>query len=89
MRKIKEIRYSSRFEKNFKKLPIRIQQKVLKLGDVFMNDPFNHRLATHKLHGKQAGYYFFSLTYSLRIIFKFIDDKTVGFVDIGPHAIYK
>ena len=89
MREIKEIRYSSRFEKNFKKLPMNIKQKVLKLEDVFMGDPFNSRLGTHKLHGKQARYYSFSITYSLRIIFEFIDNKTVGFVDIGPHSIYK
>lgn len=68
---------------------MKIKQKVLKLENIFLDDPFDARLNTHKLHGQQAKYYAFSATYSLRIIFEFIDSETVGFVDIGLHSIYK
>lgn len=89
MERIRKIKYSSRFKKNIKRLPFPVKQKILKLEKIFMNNPFDPHLDTHKLHGKMKNYYSFSLTHSLRIIFEFINNETVGFVDIGPHSIYK
>lgn len=54
-----------------------------------MKDPHSSSLKTHKLRGELAGYYSFSVSYNLRILFEFINDREAGFIDIGTHEVYK
>jgi len=65
------------------------QDLVKKKINLFLQDPFNKSLKTHKLSGKLSSYWPFSINYHLRIMFEFIDKKTVGLVDIGTHGIYR
>jgi len=55
-----------------------------KLG-MFMNDPFDSSLRTHKLAGKLKDYWSFSIEYDLRVIFYFEDAETAVLVDLGTH----
>lgn len=87
--KIKTIYYSSLFVKKFKKIPKRIQKQAVKKEALFKSDPFSPSLKTHRLKGELNEYWAFSINYSYRVMFEFIDDKTVGFVNIGTHEIYK
>ena len=87
--KIKKIYYSSKFQKNFKKIPERIQKEMIKKEKLFRQNPLHPLLKTHRLKGKYEKFYSFSLTYSYRILFEFISDERVGFVNIGTHAIYR
>lgn len=82
------IYYSSAFKKSIKKYRSHRSQ-IQKRIELFMKYPFDRRLKTHKLQGELNGYYSFSITYNLRILFEFIDENTIGFVDIGTHAVYK
>lgn len=78
--------YSSTFKKSAKRhVSHRVQIK--KRIKIFTENPFDARLKTHKLKGEFAGYYAFSVTYSLRILFEFIDEASVGFIDIGTHEV--
>lgn len=43
----------------------------------FQNEPFHPKLHTKPLRGKLAGSYSFRLGRDYRVIFKFIDNKTV------------
>jgi mRNA-degrading endonuclease YafQ of YafQ-DinJ toxin-antitoxin module len=52
---------------------------------VFQNDPYDPSLQTHKLKGTLAGSLAFSLTYKLRIVFKFTAEGYAQFSDIGTH----
>jgi len=54
---------------------------------LFLNDPFDSRLKTHKLSGKLKDLWSFSLEYDLRVVFFFTKDKPkkAVFVDIGTH----
>ena len=54
-----------------------------------MANPFEKSLRTHKLTGRLSGFWSFSINYHLRIIFYFIAENVVGFVNIGTHGIYK
>lgn len=87
--KIQNVYYCVRFKKsldNFNSIEKkRIKQKLQQ----FLNDPFNPQLKTHKLSGKLNKYWSFSITYQIRIMFEFIDSKSVGLVDIGTHKIYQ
>lgn len=52
---------------------------------VFMNDPFDAKLRTHKLSGKLDGLYSFRVDYDIRIVFYFADKDKAVFLDIGTH----
>lgn len=84
-----EIRYTSKFEKEYRKLPKAVQLKAEKVEKIFFKNPFDSRLKTHKLSGDLEGFWSFSVTYSERIIFEFYDSTHVMFHSIGNHDIYK
>lgn len=83
------ILYSSRFERKFRKLPWEVQERSLEKEQIFRADPFDSRLKTHKLQGSLAGYWSFSVGYSYRIIFRFVDENIAAFDVIGDHDIYE
>ena len=85
---ITQIEYSSNFAKQFKKLTPRIQKQAIKAEKLFKKDPFSTQLKTHKLTGKLAGLWAFSINYNDRIIFKFLGKQKVLFLKIGSHEIY-
>jgi len=83
-----KIEWSSGFKKAYKKqvnkfpdLPITLSEKL----NIFIKDPFDARLKTHKLTGKLSDLWSFSLSYDRRVIFHFEDEDTVLLVDIGTH----
>ena len=53
--------------------------------NLFVTDPFNPLLKTHKLSGKLKGLWVFSCLYDCRIIFKFIKKEEALLIDIGSH----
>jgi addiction module RelE/StbE family toxin len=86
--KIKNIYYSSYFKKSLRKYSS-YKAKIIKKLKKFMENPFDPSLKTHKLTGKLSSYWSFSIDYNLRIIFEFIDEESVGLIEIGTHEIYK
>ena len=85
-----EIIYSSKFAREYKKLPSNIKDIAEEQESIFRKDPFDSRLKTHKLKGKLSGFLSFSIGYKYRIIFEFAKDrKTVYFHTVGDHDIYQ
>lgn len=84
-----KIYYSSKFAKEYKKLPRKVKLSAEKKEKVFRNDPFDSQLKTHKLTGRLKEYYSFSIEYQYRIIFEFIKKDVVWFHSVGTHEIYK
>ena len=80
--------FLSRFEREYKKLPKHIKTIAEERFEIFLKNPFNHRLKTHKLSGIFDGYYAFSIDHSYRIIFEFTRDGDVRFYRVGDHNIY-
>ena len=89
MKKIKIIRYSSKFERSYKKLPLEEKLIAEEREQVFRKDSFDSKLKTHKLKGKLRNRWSFSLTYSQRVLFSFYKDDEIIFYDIGDHRIYQ
>ncbi len=84
-----EIFYSSKFEKEFRRLPKNIQKRALEREQWFRENPFDSRLHTHPLTGSLDGNHAFSINDSYRILFVFGDSrKTVTFLRAGNHDIY-
>ena len=84
-----EISFSSSFRKALRKrLKGAATEEVFwKTVEVFIKNPFEPKLKTHKLSGNLKGLWSFSLGYDLRIVFYFTKDKPqkAVFVDIGTH----
>ena len=86
---IQHIYYSSHFGKAFKNLSSQVKKQAIQKEKIFRADCFNPRLKTHKLKGKLENYWTFSINYSYRILFEFMENKSVGFIDVGDHSIYR
>lgn len=85
-----EIIYSSKFAREYKRLPSSVKLIAEKQEEVFREDPFDSKLETHKLKGKMAGFLSFSINYKHRIIFEFGENKNiVHFLSVGDHSIYQ
>jgi len=80
--------YRPRFEREFKKLPKKIQDLAEEKVEIFRKNPFDPCLDTHKLHGLLKTFWAFSVDYKNRIIFDFCDKNTIRFYSIGDHDIY-
>ncbi|MBI2578032.1 MAG: type II toxin-antitoxin system RelE/ParE family toxin [Candidatus Wildermuthbacteria bacterium] len=87
--KIKEIRYSSKFEKEYRALPIRIKKIAERKEELFRENAFHPTLKTHKLQGGLKEFYSFSINREYRIIFEFADSDVVWFHSVGDHSIYQ
>jgi len=80
---------SKKFVKNWSKLNPKTKNETVKKIDIFLEDPYLPTLKTHKLTGKLKDYWSFSISYNLRILFRFYKEDAVEFIDIGGHEIYK
>ena len=89
MPRIKEIRYSSRFLRSLKAFPLAYKQIIAEREAIFKANCFDPRLKPHKLKGYPRGRWSFSLTFSHRVLFEFIDKGIIGFIDVGDHSIYR
>lgn len=85
-----EIELSSRFLRKAKKLTKSEQEKLSKKIEIFRKDPDNPKLKTHALTGKLQGLLSFSLTYSKKVIFTYVEKNKALFLDVGSHdEVYK
>ncbi len=80
--------FSSKFERAYKKLSQELKKKAKEKEKIFRKNPFDTRLKTHKLHGKYKKYWSFSISDSYRIMFDFISEKEIVFINVGDHNIY-
>lgn len=78
--------YSPQFLRSFEKLSKDIQDLFRAKEIIFRNNPFDPRLKTHKLKGKDE--WAFLITYKIRIIFNWKKD-IVALANIGDHSIYR
>ncbi len=83
------IRYTKKFEREYKKLPLEIKVKAEIRERLFRKDPHISTLKTHKLSGDLQNLWSFSVDYKFRIIFEFTDSRIIFFHSIGDHDIYK
>jgi len=85
-----KILYSSKFAREYKKLPSDIKDSAETLEIIFRHGPFSPKLKTHKLKGKLCGFLAFSIGFKYRIIFELSSDKkTAYFHSVGDHDIYQ
>ena len=92
-RPIKKIEYNTGFERYFnrylKKISSSERVSIFELLEIFSKNAFDIRLKTHKLHGRMADRWAFSINHKDRIIFRFVSSDHVLLLDIGDHDIYQ
>jgi mRNA-degrading endonuclease YafQ of YafQ-DinJ toxin-antitoxin module len=66
---------------NSKKLKKKFEDSL----SLFVINPFNPKLRTHKLSGPLEGSWSFYVDYDCRCIFDFVDDNTALLIDFGSH----
>ena len=84
-----KIYYSSKFGREYKKLPKYIKELAEDKERIFRKDPFDQKLKTHKLGGRLEGYWAFWIDSKYRIIFEFSKKNIVWFHSTGDHSIYR
>lgn len=84
-----KIIYSSKFIKEYKKLPEEIKITAEFKEKIFRNNPFNKILNTHKLSGKLKEFWSFSINNKYRIIFELEKNNLIYFHSVGDHSIYQ
>lgn len=77
------IYYHRGFLKELKKLPKEIKIKYIDLEEIFKTNPLDPRLFSKKLAGKFKNHYSFRITREYRVIFNFVADQEVVFLQIG------
>lgn len=82
------IEYTSRFEREAKRVSRELRPHVEERVHLFRNNPFDPRLKTHKLTGSLREFWSFSIDYRNRIMFEFLGKGRVLFHSIGDHSIY-
>jgi len=80
-----KLRITKRFMKDYKKLPLDIQQRLDRKLEFLLNDPSYPSLRVHKLRGVE-GLWEFSVTMNYRVIFE-VEDEYYLLLGAGPHDI--
>lgn len=84
-----EVSFSKSFKKAFEKRVKSFETKTefWVRVELFISDPFDPKLKTHKLSGKLKNLWSFSVENDVRVVFFFTDDKPkkAVFVDLGSH----
>ena len=85
-----QVRYSKRFQKQFKKAPKNIQKKFISRLEIFIKDPNHPVLKNHKLIGSMYGTRSINITADWRALYDDADEDSPLFVLFGTHSqLYK
>lgn len=84
-----KINFSPRFKRTYKKLPLIIQSDFKEKITLFIKNPRDPKLRTHKLKGKLQNCLAFYLRDGYRVLFEFSDRETADLLDAGSHDKYR
>jgi len=76
---------SPKFDRQFKKLSLTTKLRAEEQEKIFVINPFDPRLGTHKLHGKDREHWAYWVTRKIRIKFIFSGANEIIYLEIGTH----
>jgi mRNA interferase YafQ len=80
------IDFTKSFNKQFEKLPQKLQERAKAAVTLFLEDMETSSLRNHPLKGEWLGYRSISAGGDLRLHFKLINQNSVLFVAVGSHS---
>lgn len=81
-----EIHYSSKFKKQYKKLPKKAREQYNIRLVIFVANQYDARLNIHKLSGVYDGLWSLNITGDIRAIFDKGGSPEIIFVAVGSHS---
>lgn len=81
------VRFSAKFKKQYKKLPIKLQKQTKQRIEIWKQDPSNPKLRLHKLKGELSHLYSINVTGDVRAIYEIIDNEVYLYQMIGTHSL--
>lgn len=87
--KITSINRTPRFKRSYKKLLQKVKDDFDKKIYLFVENPRDPSLGTHKLKGNLEECFAFKLIDGFRVLFFFNSPEEISFIDIGPHDKYQ
>jgi len=83
-----KVSFKPTFIRKFKRLDLGLQQEATEKIEFLKNKRNFTQLKTHKLRGRLAGRYSFSVNYKTRIVFFYLSKNEIVLLAIGDHAVY-
>ena len=85
-----KVGFSSEFLRAYNRLPSLLQQEIEEKVTLFKDRSNHARLRVHKLQGRYAECWSFSVNYRFRIVFVYVGKgkNTVSLIAVGDHSIY-
>lgn len=84
------IQYTSKFKKQYKKLPKNVRDQFDTRLKLFVIDSTNKMLRVHPLLGKYAGYWSMNVNGDVRALYRKDGENVIIFALIGSHStLYK
>ena len=80
------IQYTSKFKKQYKKLPQKFQNQFDKRLRLFLVDPTNSTLRVHPLKGSFRGYWSMNVNGDFRALYLRRGEEIIIFALIGTHS---
>ena len=84
-----EVNLSPRFQRSYKKLPSHLKTDFKEKIALFIENPYDPSLRTHKLKGRLQESLAFRLSDGYRVLFEFSSPGVIDLLDVGPHDIYR
>ena len=83
-----KVYYKPTFIRQFKRMPLNLQEEIRGKIAIFQTDQFHPFLKTHKLKGSLKNCYSFYVNYKYRIVFEYESKDEVVLLAVGDHSIY-
>lgn len=84
-----DVAYTPTFLRLLKSLPEDLQEGVMEKVVWFKDRRMHKALKIHKLKGRLAGRWSFSVNYRTRIVFLFSTPNRAIFLAVGDHDVYR
>ena len=81
--------YTSTFLRQYRKLPMDLQEEIDRAIALFESDPNSPSLKNHKLKEKMKDWRSMSVNYKFRIVFQEDAKGVYAMLAVGDHDIYK
>ena len=83
-----KIVYIPVFIRQIAKLEAGFQEEMMDKIQLLKDVKNHHYLKVHKLHGRLANRYSFSVNYKTHIVFTYISKQEIALLAIGDHTVY-
>lgn len=80
------IQYLPKFKKQYKKLPVKFQNKFDERLRLFIINPTSPQLRVHPLKGNYAGYWSMNINGDIRALYIVQGESIIIFALIGTHS---